>query len=243
MTILHRPAEPAPPPVEASGQSRQRVVRISANLMPGEVIGKRRGRTMQRRVLLGLALLLVLLIAGYGFTWLQTHNANDELAAAQQKAVALAAQQQQFAPLVDAQREAAQIQQTLGQLMAGDLQWSKLLDEIRSKAVDGVSVAGVTGTVTTNNAAAAPGVSDGLGVLNQTGEAQVGTVTITGTAPSKNTVAQFVDRLGTVRGLAAAFPASVTSDTGKLTFSVNVLLTSKALGGRFTVPTGTTEGN
>ena len=70
-----------------------------------------------------------------------------------------------------------------------------------------------------------------------------GTVAINGSAPSKGAVAAFVDRLAGIRGLAAAFPASVAGSNGQFTFSVNVLLTSDALGGRFALKTSTTGGN
>ena len=240
MTTIER--RPSPLPVEPSARDTSRV-RVFANLMPDEIVAKRRGRSMQRRVVLGLAFVLVLLIAGYGFSWLQTHTANDELSSAQAKAVALAEQQAKFAPLVNAQQQADDIQEILGSLMAGDLQWSRLLQNIRGEADGGVAVSAVTGNVTIAATAPAAGTSGGLSVLNETGQAEVGSLTITGTAPSKNAVAQFVDRLATVHGLTAAFPASVTSESGTITFSVNVLLTSDVLGGRFTLQAETPGGN
>jgi hypothetical protein len=87
------------------------------------------------------------------------------------------------------------------------------------------------------------GTGIGVGVLNQTGQQPVGNLTIDGTAPDKNTVAAFVDGLATVPGLAAPYPASVASIVGghQVTFTVNVIVTSSALGGRYAA--ATTSGN
>ncbi|MDT4913829.1 MAG: hypothetical protein QOC66_2957 [Pseudonocardiales bacterium] len=244
MTTLERAAQPAPPPHPGPMPASARSVTVFADLMPDEVLAGRRGRAMKRRVLIGLVSVVLLLTAGYAFSWVQTHNAEGDLSAAQARAAGLVHRQQDFTPLVKAQAESTQIQQTLAKLMTGDLQWSKLLESIRNTAQSGVGITGVTGDVTAGAATAggAP-TPDGLSVLNQTGEVQVGLLTINGTASDKNAVAAFVDRLGKLRGLAAAFPASVTTTTGKVTFSVNVILTSKALGGRYAVKPATPGGN
>lgn len=246
MTTLERAAQPAPPPQPGPMPASARSVAVFADLMPDEVLAGRRGRAMKRRVLIGLAAVVLLLTAGYAFSWVQTHNAEGDLSSTQGQAKALLHRQQEFTPLVNAQDQSAQIQQTLGKLMTGDLQWSKLLDSVRNTANNGIAITAVTGDV---NGAGAPsgGASiasgaDGLGVLNQTGQVQVGTLTIAGTAHDKNSVAAFVDRLGKLRGLAAAFPASVMTATGGLTFSVNVILTSEALGGRYAAKSGTPGG-
>jgi Tfp pilus assembly protein PilN len=242
MTTLERPPRPAPQPDPLPASAR--FVTVFADLMPDDVLAGRRGRAMKRRVLIGLAAVVLLLTAGYAFSWVQTHNAGSDLSAAQARAAALTRRQTDFTPLVKAQADSAQIQQTLAKLMAGDLQWSKLLESIRGTAGRGVDITSTNGTVTTpgssagNTGPAAAGIS----VLNQTGEVQIGSLTITGTASDKNAVAAFVDRLSRVPGLAAAFPASVATATGKLTFSVNVILTSKALGGRYAVKPATPGG-
>lgn len=217
---------------------------IAANLMPNEVLVARRARSLKGYVVLGLAAMVLLLTAAFGFSWWQTSSAQSDLKAAQSQTAALLQQQAKFQPLVTAQGEASKVQQTLGQVMAGDLPWSKLLASVHSQAQHGVTVDGINGTVTVggSSGAAVLGATSGLGVLNQSGQQQIGTLTITGTAPDKNSVAAFVDRLGQVKGLAAAFPASVTGPRGKLTYSVNVILTSQALGGRFTLPVGTPTG-
>ena len=50
--------------------------------------------------------------------------------------------------------------------------------------------------------------------LNDTGLAQIGTLTLTGTARNKTMVATYADRLAAVAGLTAPTPTSVTSGYG-----------------------------
>lgn len=252
MTTLERPPRPAPAPQPDPLPASARFVTVFADLMPDEVLAGRRGRAMKRRVLIGLVAVVLLLTAGYAFSWVQTHNAGTDLSSAQARAAALTRKQADFTPLVKAQADSTQIQQTLAKLMAGDLQWSKLLESVRGTAGSGVDITSINGNVTASGSPGgstgpaaggnAGGVAGGISVLNQTGQGQIGSLTISGTAPNKNAVAAFVDRLSSVRGLAAAFPASVATTTGKLTFSVNVILTSKALGGRYAVKSATPGG-
>jgi hypothetical protein len=84
--------------------------------------------------------------------------------------------------------------------------------------------------------------ASGLDVLNTSGQVAVGSITITGSARDKNSVAAFADKLTTVKGIAAPFVSSVTGAKGDITFSVNALITANALGGRFHKTTTTTGG-
>lgn len=214
-----------------------RFVAVFADLLPDEVVASRRLGELKRRVVIGLAVLLVLLIGWYVLAMWGTSKAKDDLASAQRQTTTLQAQLRTFQPLVTAQTQSAQISSALTRLMAGDAQWTDLLTTLRASAKDGVTLTSITGSMTAGAASVGSSAS-GLGVLNQTGKQQVGTLTLTGTAPDNNTVAAYVDTLAKVKGLAAPFPASVTGTGGKLTFSVSVIITSDSLGGRYApVPT------
>lgn len=235
----------APSPVPAAGLDAVRVVSIRANLLPDEVLVSRRADAVRRRVLTGLGALLVLLVAAYGASWLQTRSANSDLAGVQAKGTSLQSQQQQFAPLVKAQADAQTIKLQLQNLMVGDLAWSKMLVSLRAKAPAGLTLTQVTSTMTAPTAAPAAGASGaaaapqqaGPGSLNQTGRQQVGTLTITGTARDKKAVADYADRLTTVKGLTSPFITNVTVLNRTATFGMTVIITSDALGGRYAAPT------
>ena len=237
MTATTLPPAPAPGP--ASPVQTNRFVSIRANLLPTEIADKRRLRQLKRRCGIGLAALVVVLLAWYVFAWLQTTTTHSDVSSAQHRTRSLLTQEQQFGPVVTAQAQSAAIRTQLAQLMVGDVNWTAMLKSLQGAAPAGVQVTQVTAmmqqTSTSNSAS-------GLGVLNQTGQLPVGTLTIGGKATDKNTVAAFVDRLSKIRGLAAPFPASVTGDQGGVTFSANVIVTNSVLGGRFTSPNGAASG-
>lgn len=226
------PAPPAPsfPP---AGEAI-RYPQVFANLLPDEVVAARDARRLKHRIFIGLAALLGLLLVVWGFTVFQTAHARSKLSSEQVKSITLQNKQRDFAPLVLAQSQSQAIHARLVQLMAGDLQWKDLLATLRSSAPHGVSVTNVAGTLSigSNTQRNTTGQA-GLDVLNQSGKQAVGTLTITGTAPDKNAVAAYIDALSHVAGLTAPFPASVTTSTGKLTFTASVIITSDALGGRY----------
>ena len=213
---------------------QMRFVAVRARLLPAEVIAARRVHARRRWLFVGLAGVACLLVAWCGLALFQTSAAKDSLAQAQQRTAQLKDEQRQYQPLITAQQQSTTITDDLTRLMAGDLQWKDLLATLRRSAGGGVSISGVNGLISVGAAnALQTGTSGGLGVLNQTGKQQVGTLTITGTATDKNSVAAYVDTLAKVRGLTAPLPASLTGSNGKLSFAVNVVITSDALGGRY----------
>lgn len=207
---------------------------VFANLLPEEIVAGRRLAELKRRMALGLAALVSVLILIYGFSWWQTTAAHHSLSSAKNTAAKLQVQKDKFAPLVTAQTQSATIQSALRQLMLGDLDWTQMLTALGSTAHNGLKITAIDGTLTTGAAAATSG-NAGFNVLNQTGSQSVGSMTINGSAPDKATIASFVDALATVPGLAAPFPASVTTVAGghQIEFSINVIITTKALGGHY----------
>jgi Tfp pilus assembly protein PilN len=240
MTATVLPPSPSPSPLPSVQlSSDQRFVFVRATLMPDEVLTARRTESLRRQILFALAGLLALLVAWYAISWFQTHSANGDLSDANHRSALLHAEQAQYAPLVRAQAEAASIETQLVHLMVGDLQWQAMLTTLQKQARSDVTIAAVNASITTGAAAAgtvpaAGGLS--IGVLNTSGKQAVGTLTITGTARDKNAVASYVDRLATVKGLATPYVASVSQDqTGHWLYTVQVVITTDALGGRFTV--------
>jgi Tfp pilus assembly protein PilN len=231
-----------------------RFVAVRANLMPQEVLSARSADRMRQRVIIGLSGLIVVLAVVYLASWFQTHSAQSNLDSLQNQGVTLQKQTSSYGPLVTAQTQTASIQSQLQQLMVGDLSWRDMLTTLRAQAPSGVTLTQIGGTIT-SGAASAGGAADtagGYSALNQSGQQQVGTLTLTGTARDKTEVANYVDSLAKIRGLASPFPNSVTSATGTVTFNLTVLITADALGGRYatpsvaptsTTPTATTGGN
>lgn len=226
----------APAPVKARPTPPRRYLAIRAELLPTEIVDGRRVARLQRRLLIGLLTLVALLAVWFVGEKFRTSDARDDLSAARNQNSNLLHQAEKYGPLVQAQSGTKQINSTLISLMAGDLQWKPLLASLRTAAPKGVSVTSINGTMTAGAAQTTTSSSSskpGLAVLNDTGKSQVGLLTITGTAPDKNSIAAYTDALSGLKGLASALPTQVQGAEKQFTFTVTAILTSDALGGRY----------
>jgi len=240
MTTLATPGPARPAEPDFSSDEPVRLVRVCAHLLPEEVITGRRLTRLKGQLAKGFAGLLALLVLAYAWSWWQTKSSRDDLSSAQNRTVSLQNQVRSFGPLVIAQGEQARIGQNLRTVMADDIQWRNLLETVKSEALGGLKIGSVTGTVSGAAATSSAGAA-GLSVLNQTGLVAVGTLRIIGYAPDSKTVAALVDRLAVTKGFASPVPISVSGTKGGVKFEIDLLLTSDALGGRFTaVPSANT---
>jgi Tfp pilus assembly protein PilN len=225
-----------PAPTTAPSGGSLRFLSIRADLLPDEIVTARQVEVVRKQVLLGLASLVVLIVAWYAVSWLQTGASNRDLEAAHHQGIAYQNQQQQYGPLVRAQADVQTIQTQLQTLMVGDMSWKTMLNTLRAQAPARVTVTSVSATVAAGGAGAA------VPTLNPSGKAAVGQVTLSGSAPDKKTVAAYADRLATAKGLAAPLVSSVTSGAGGVTFTMTVIVTADALGGRYATPAKTATG-
>lgn len=207
------------------------MVRVVANLLPDSVVAARRLSKLKRQLGYGFVGLLGFLVIAYGWSWVQTHSSRDDLSSAQHHSNTLRQQMRAFTPLLTAQTRQQAITSQLRSVMATDLQWRDLIGRVKAKAGSGVQVTDISGSVAAGSASAVGG--GGLSVLNHTGWKAIGSLTVTGTAPDNRAVAAFVDGLSKTKGLASPIPVSVSGTKGAVTFTINLLITTDALGGRF----------
>ena len=220
------PLDPALSPQRVS-----RVLTISARLLPEEIVAGRRARRTRTWVLVVLLLVLAGLVGWYVLADRDLRAANDELAAVTGDVTELQRRQNDFAPVVDVQSETTTITKQLGTLLADDLPWATLTDTLRDTgARAGVTVSGMSGTLTD----AGTGAPGAVSLPSASGSATIGTVTVTGTAPDKPSVAKYVDSLSTLTIVANPYLTSVAEADGEVQFALTVDITAKALCGRFT---------
>lgn len=218
------------PSMSANSAGDADFILVFADLLPGEVVDARRGRKVRSYVLIALGVVLLMMILATVGAKIQTSVASGNLASAQSEGDRLRAQQSQFSALVAAQTKAATIQAQLRALMAGDVHWPALLAALRSAAPDRVVVTGITGSLTP----AAPGASGAAGIGVLAGNARaIGTIALTGGAADQNGVAAYLEALSGITGIAVPYPAAITRAAGGVQFSANLLITSAALGGRY----------
>ena len=210
-----------------------RLLPIAANLLPPEIIDARRGKKIKKLIAAVLAFALLATTGWYFYAQHQTAGARGGVSSAQDQLVQLQHEQAKYDNVVKTQAAIRAIQVELSQLMTSDLQWWQLLPTLRAAAPPGVTLTSVSGTITAT-AAGSGGASQAPGL----GSPQAaGTMTIIGAAPDQATIATFVDSLGSVHGVADPFVTGAQSQaSGPFQFTVQIQLTSAALGGRYATP-------
>ena len=239
MATTLMPLDPATSP-----QRVLRVLTISARLLPDEVVAVRRARRTRGWVLVIVVLVAALLAAWYASALREKSAADDDLRGIAIEAAALQrSQNKDYADVVKVQSDTTTIDKQLTTLMADDLPWATLLDTVTTTGTAaGVEVAGINGSLTAAGPnGTASSKADATELPSTSGAATIGTMTVTGTAPDKASVAKFVDRLGTLATVANPFLTSATESKAGVDFSLRLDITGAALCGRFTT-TCTTGG-
>lgn len=222
---------PVAVPTPVPADQPYRMLPIAANLLPEEIVALRRVRRYRLIVIVSLAVLVAGLASWYGVARYQTSQASSDLARAESDIGRLTRQQTSFTELIRVQAESQTIKSQLAVLMAEDLQWSSLVGSLAEAAPEGVAITGMTASlVSAAGGAAAAGVG---GLPRGSAKKTVGTVSIKATATSKAAIAEYVDALSRVKGLASPLLGDMNLQEGSLNFTVRIEITSDVLGGRY----------
>jgi len=211
-----------------------RLLPIAANLLPPEIVEARRARKMRRIVVSAVAAFAVLLSVWHSTARYQTGAAREEMITTQDDVQDLEQQQRAFDELINAQAESRTIRTQLAALLADDLQWSRLLSALQAEAPNGVQVTGVSGSLTTRVNGVPVATGGGAQLPHPAGGKQIGTMTVTGRATGKTVVAEYVDRLARIPGLANPLLGDVALQDDAVRFTVRLNIMNSALGGRYT---------
>ncbi|MFG1608723.1 PilN domain-containing protein [Actinoplanes sp. NPDC049265] len=225
-----------------SPQQVTRVLSITADLLPEEVVAARRARRTRGWVLAVVGMVVLALAGWYVVADRGTGDAAADLESVTAEQSRLQRKQTGYGEVVNTQSENIAITKQLKTLMANDMQWAVLIDTLRDTGqASKATVTGISATLVTDKTGApAPALP------STSGAATVGTITITGTAPDKPSVARYAETLNQVSTLANPYVTSVTQEKEKgkgVTFGLTVDVTTRALCGRFTTPCKTTGGN
>jgi Tfp pilus assembly protein PilN len=230
MATTLMPIDPATSPTHVS-----RILTISAHLLPQEIVAARRARRTRACVLVVLVLVVALLAGWYVYTARQKSSADDELQGLASQAATLQTRQDtKYADVVGVQSDIDTLTKQLTTVMADDLPWSVLLKTLNSTAAKS------SATLTSITAALTAVGTDGSRVtvptantLTSSGAASIGTLTLTGSAPDKPSVAAFVVALGTLKTVGNAYLTSATKDDTGVQFTVQLDITDASLCGRY----------
>jgi len=227
-----RDRAPAPPPV-------MRVLTISADLLPPEIVGDRRARRSRAWVLVALALVVLLLAGWYMYADHQRGSATEDLDAVAAQTAATQRSQSQYREVVEVRSETDALANQLKTLLANDLSYATLISQLRATAKSaGASVEGVTATLNTTADAA------GSVLPTDTAAKSVGALVIVGTAPDKKSVAAYSDKLSALGVVIDPYVTTVATTTDKsgVSFTLAAAIAPAAVCGRFTAACKTTGG-
>lgn len=224
-TTTLMPLDPALNP-----QRVNRILTISADLLPEEVVSGRRSRRSRTWVAVAVLLAVVLLGVWYARALHNVDTNEAELRTATRTATDLQKEQAKHQKVVTVQNQTAAITKQLSALMSEDLPWAALLDRLRSAGdASGVTVDGINASLRQQNSGSAD-------TLPSTSKAKaIGSVTVAGSAPDKPTVARYVKNLSAVAGIANPYLTTATQATdGTWSYSITVDITTDNECGRFT---------
>ncbi|SDJ05424.1 hypothetical protein SAMN05444157_1491 [Frankineae bacterium MT45] len=202
------------------------LISVYADLLPQEIVEGRKEKLSRTRGIAAMGIALALVLVGDGVARWHTSNAQSELNAAVSAGNAQMAKTHTYSELVNAQAGSAQISSELKSLFATDLQWEKLLSQVRATAPAGLTISSIdAGLNNSKTAGAAP--------LSATAANTVGLVTLTGLANDPSLVATMLDTLAQVPGVVAPTPTSLNQSTGGYSFSATFNLSPSALNGKY----------
>ena len=192
-------------------------------LLPREVGEGQKTRALRRRLLAGLAVIVVVaILATVGATF-ALFAANAQLANEQSRSALLAASRAKYGDVTKLQNEVDQIVTSQPLADAGEILWAPYVQEIQSSLPAGTTITALTAATATATSVTAS--------LTPT---HIAEVKITADSPQQP-ISDWLDNLAKVKGFVAAIPGSVTrvEDTGHYTVEVDLLVNSDALSERF----------
>lgn len=207
---------------------------IGADLTPPELIAARRLRTVRRRVVAALLVLVLVCAGGYGFAAWRTGVAAGELAAEQARTAALQSEANKYAVVTRVQGATTTITTQIGQLMADDVDLAALLAALQQKLPTGMTISEVSTTVGSGGAGAGSARQAGGAVsIDASGLRHIGTVTISGASATVADLPAFLDGLSTVAGLTAVLPLTNETSVTGVRYSLQATLTDALLTRRY----------
>ena len=222
------PLDPAISPEQVN-----RILPIRTNLLPDEITAHRNARRT-RVVLAGAVAVVVVLTGGWYFQAdKQRDLVNEDLVSVtgQVDSIRRETKATELTKVTDTIAERDAIAADLKRALAKDLPWQTLLDSLRTTATaKKASLTTIVAALTTDTD-------------TTTTSDTVGTLTLSGTAQDKPTIAGFVDAVAKVTGVTDVYLTSASQQTGKWSFTLTASIKTSRLCGRYSAKTCSSGGN
>lgn len=233
MTTMISPSGATPTDASAA-----RLLTLTANLLPPEVIERRQVVRLRQIVLISLGTALVLLATGYAIASHRSSSEQDKVDTAERQALVLRQQQRGYTELVDAQTQSTTINRQLATLLATDVEWARLFGSLRAAAPRGLALTSLgvalTDPTTGGDTGSGTGSTTASGLPSADGTSPIGTLTISGTSSSKAAIANYLDTVATVTGVGNTLLSGVTDQDSGADFTLRADLSPVALSHHYT---------
>jgi hypothetical protein len=214
---------------------------IVADLTPPELIASRRMRVIRRLMIVAVATVVLLCAGGYTLAIWQHNQAANELASEQDRTTSLLAEQRRYSGVTVVRGAIADVQGQLAGLMVADVNVGSLVAAITTALPKGMSIDQITVTVaaaSSSGNASTNGESGGLGGLDLSDAAHIGTVTLSGSGSKLTDLAAYVDTLRKTPGVFEPYPQSNQITETGTTYSLELTLTDALLTHRYDTQDG-----
>lgn len=198
------------------------------NLLPPDVLQRRRAKKTRRTLGLSVVGLLVLVIAGAGGAALLANQAQANLLAEQARTTELLAEQTEYSEVrtLQSQVDLVHAAQRVG--VSTEVDWKSYLEAVQGTLPAGV----VIQSVTVDSATPVLAYDQPTAPLQG---ARIATVSFSATSPGLPDVPTWLNGLATLTGFADALPGSVSLDeaTGSYTVAITMHVNDAAFAERF----------
>lgn len=241
----------APPILPTEAGDSNRLVLVTVNLLPEEVLAARAGRSARRFAIVIMALVLALVGVWYQYGRQSAADAAGQLTSQNSDVAAQSRKVSEYNVLTTTKSDIAARRALVAAATKGGIAWNQVITRVRGALPSHVSLTGITATTTATPAAATssaatsaatstttpppPSTTGGPASTATATDSVLGTLILTGIANSKNDVAAFSNQLATVKGVSDPIVTSVQrADKGNdVTFSLQVNVTTKSLSTRY----------
>lgn len=218
--LLTRPESPSP----SGGMPGWTIV---ADLTPPELINSRWIAVLQRRMAIGLVLVLVLCAAAFTYATIRSTSAEDDATAAIERTTYLNRSADRYVGITRIETTVSSIDAQLTTVMANDVDVARVVASISRELPTSMSIQSLSLTLN------AVSTIDGETGLDTSGRPTIGTATITGSGQGLNDLPSFVEGLSGIRGFVNVLPTSNEVSKDGSQFSVGVTLTDQLLSHRY----------
>ena len=210
---------------------------VVADLTPPELIAARRLKVVRLLVLIVVVIVAAACGGGYYLARQQAAAAAADLEAAQATSTTLQAQQRSFAGVTALQGTLDAVRSQIATLLAGDVDFAKLLGDIGAALPPGMTIDQAAVTITLPTATGRSGSADagGASALDASGVTHIGTVTLAGTGQTLEDLPVFIQHLGAIDGVFDPYPLTNQVVEAGTTYSVQITVTDARLSHAFDV--------